>query len=314
MNNKKVISIINQQRILIAIIATVTFLAFYSDSFFTYTNFINILMQISIDGIIAIGMTILMLQGEIDLSVGYNMALVGTVIILLQQYSLTLAIIFGVLTGITVGAINGLIVTRFKVASLPVTLGMMIALQGIVLLLTNTQTIKGDVKEFLVLGNGTFYTIPYAVIIFIIILIIFIVIVRRTFFGRNIYAIGGNPIASKFFGININKIKLISFMITGLLVSISGVIMTSRLNIASATIGRYTPLFVITAVLLGGTSLWGGVGGIVNTFQGILILGIIANGMRMVQIPVTWHLIVKGLLLILIASIDGFYVKRAKFS
>lgn len=315
MNKRKVLNIINNQRILIALVFLILLLSLLSDTFFSYENLINILMQISIEGIVAIGITVLMLMGEIDLSVGFNMALVGTVIILLENSGagLLIAIVCGIVTGTFVGLVNGLIVTRLKLPSLPVTLGMMIALQGVVLWLTNTETVKGLDERFIILGNGSFYTIPFAVIIFIVILLIFFVIIGRTVYGRNIYAIGGNQTASRFFGINVEKTKLISFIIMGFLVGIAGLILTSRLNIASAVLGRDTPIFVITAVLLGGTSLWGGEGGIVNTFKGILLLGVIANGLRMAQIPVTWHILIKGLLLIFIVSIDGLYVRRAKF-
>ncbi len=210
MTKRKFLNIMNKQRILIVIIILVIYLGLSSENFVSYSNTVNILMQISINGIIAIGMTILLLQGEIDLSVGYNMGLVGTVIILLQGYGLGLAIVCGMLTGILVGVINGLIVTKLKLESLPVTLGMMIALNGLVLWLTKTKTIRGTVDSFLFLSNETFYSVPYVVMIFIIILLIFILIIRRTPFGRNIYAIGGNKIASRFFGINVDRTRFTS--------------------------------------------------------------------------------------------------------
>ena len=313
MNKRKILNIINKQRILIAIVLVAILLSFGSDVFLSFENIKNIFMQISILGIVAIGMTLLMLQGEIDLSVSYNISLVGTVIILLQKYNLVLAVVCGVIVGTLIGFINGLLVTRFKVSSIPITLGMMIALRGAVLWLTNSQTLKGVTDSFLFLGNSSFYSIPYPVIIFIIIFFIFLLIVGRTVYGRNLYAIGGNPIASEFFGINIIKTKIASFVICGFLTSIAGVIITSRLNTASSQIGRDVSLFVITAVLLGGTSIWGGEGGIFNTFKGILLLGIIANGLRMVQVPVEWHNVIKGMLLIIIVSIDSYNIKRSKF-
>lgn len=313
MNKKKTLDIINKQRIIIIAAILFVILSAASKSFFSYENIMNILMQMSIEGIVAIGMTLLMLQSEIDLSVGYNIALVGTIIMLLQKYNLPLAIVCGIIVGTLIGVINGLIVTRFNISSIPITLGMMIALNGVVLWLTNSQTIRGEIEKFLVLGNGIFYTIPYPVIIFIVLLITFFIIVGKTFYGRNLYAVGGNPVASKFFGINVKRIKLISFVISAFLTSIAGIILASRLNIASAIIGKNIPISVITAVLLGGTSIWGGEGGITKTFQGLLLLGIIANGLRMVQAPVTWSDTIKGLLLILVVSLDSYYVKTAKF-
>ncbi len=304
---------LNKQRIFIGIVLIVFFLSLASSSFLTYANVMNILFQVSMDGIVATGMTVLMLLGDIDLSAGATMAVVGTIIILLQPFGIAVSVAAGVLAGILIGVINGLLVTRLKINSLPATLGMMISLNGLVLLLTNSQTIRGGREEFLVLGNGDFLSIPYPVIIYAVLLVLFIGIMRRSVWGRNIYAAGGNPIASRFFGINVTRLKFSAFVTASFLFSISGVIITSRLNIASGIIGRDTPLLVITAALLGGTNLLGGEGGVYNTFQGILLLGIIANGMIMIQVPPTWQIVVKGLLLIIIVSIDGAYMKNAKY-
>jgi ribose transport system permease protein len=259
-------------------------------------------------------MTLLMLSGNIDLSVGSNMALVGTVIILFQKYGITVSIIAGLIIGTLIGLINGILVTKLKIEALPATLGMMTALRGVVLLLTKTQTIKGENQSFMLLGNSSFYTIPYAVIIFVFLLIVSIILMSKSYFGRNIYAIGGNPIASRFFGINVEKLTLISFTITGFLVGVAGVIITSRLNVASGIIGVDTALIAITAVLLGGTSLMGGEGGPFKSFQGILLLGIIANAMRMLNISPSYQILINGLILIVIVSIDGNNIKNKKFS
>ncbi len=305
--------ILNRQRIFIGIVILFLVLTFTTRSFFNYKNLINILYQISVDGVLATGMTILMLMGEIDLSIGMNMALVGTVIVMLQPLGILLSIAGGVLTGVLVGFLNGFLVTRLRLNSLPATLGMMIGLQGLVLLLTNSQTVKGSNARFIDWGNSELLTIPYAVFFYAAILLLFILIMGRSYFGRNVYAIGGNATASLFFGINVDRIRMTAFLVMGLLVGVASVLTTARLNIASAIIGRDTPLFAITAVLLGGTNLLGGVGGVFNTFQGILLLGIIANGMIMIQVPPAWQIVVKGALLILIVSVDGYYLKHARY-
>lgn len=305
--------VLNKQRIFIGIVILFIVLTATTESFFTYKNLINILYQISVDGTLATGMTILMLMGEIDLSIGISMALAGTVIIMLQPLGIFLSIAGGLLTGVFIGFLNGLLVTRLRLNSLPATLGMMIGLQGIVLLLTNSQTVKGGNARFMDWGNSEFLTIPYAVYIYALILAGFIIVMGRSYFGRNVYAVGGNATASRFFGIDVDRIRMTAFLVMGLLVGVASVLTTARLNIASAIIGRDTSLFAITAVLLGGTNLLGGVGGVFNTFQGILLLGIIANGMIMIQVPPAWQIVVKGALLIFIVSIDGYYVKHARY-
>jgi ribose/xylose/arabinose/galactoside ABC-type transport system permease subunit len=189
----------------------------------------------------------------------------------------------------------------------------MVALKGVVILLTKAETLKGNISEFTILGNGTFYTIPYAVIFYISFLLIFGIILAKSIYGRNIYAIGGNPVASRYFGINVERVKFISFLITGLLVGISGIITASRLNIASVNIGSDAPIFVITAVILGGISIMGGEGNVFKSFQGILLLGIIANAMRMIQIHPSYQILTKGILLILIIGINGYYVKISRY-
>jgi ribose transport system permease protein len=312
-NKRKVINFLNNQRIFLAIVIIVIYLGYSNDIFLKYANIINILFQVSINGIIAIGMAFLLISREFDLSVGSNMALVGTCIILLQNFGLAISICGGLLAGMVVGVINGLLVTKLKIPSLPATLGTMVALKGVVILLTKAETLKGNISEFTILGNGTFYTIPYAVIFYISFLLIFGIILAKSIYGRNIYAIGGNPVASRYFGINVERVKFISFLITGLLVGISGIITASRLNIASVNIGSDAPIFVITAVILGGISIMGGEGNVFKSFQGILLLGIIANAMRMIQIHPSYQILTKGILLILIIGINGYYVKISRY-
>lgn len=203
----KILELVINQKIIIILFFFLITIPFFTDYFFTYNNLINLLTQISVNGIIAIGMTYLLITREFDLSVGSNMALVGvvTIIFLNAGYGVAVGIVAGILTGTLVGAFNGFLITRLKVNSLATTLGGMIAFRGLVAYLTNSETVKGTNQDFLNLGSLRIVNIPYNVIIYIILLLIFGIILSRSIFGRNIYAIGGNEQASNLFGINSSK-------------------------------------------------------------------------------------------------------------
>jgi len=270
-------------------------------------------MFISIEGIIVIGMAYLIILKELDLSIGSTMALSGVLAVVFQKYGVLPGILAGVLLGLVVGLINGILVTKLKLSSIAVTLGMMVMLNGFVFALTNSVTIKGTNKNFTLIANTTVFRIPIPVIIFIVFVIIFEILLKRTFYGRNIYAIGGNAIASKFFGIKVDFIKIAAFMITGFLSSVAGVLLASKLNIASGRIGLNTALLVITAVLLGGVSLAGGEGSVFKAFQGILLIGILSNAMVILQINLFIQDIIRGLILVVIIIIDSINIRRTKF-
>lgn len=313
MRNNRLINFLNDQRIFIVIIFIVIILTIRNTYFVSFTNIINILMFISIEGIIVIGMAYLIILKELDLSIGSTMALSGVLAITFQKYGVLPGILAGVLLGLVVGFINGILVTKLKLSSIAVTLGMMVMLNGFVFALTNSVTIKGTNKNFTLIANTTVFRIPIPVIIFIVFVIIFEILLKRTFYGRNIYAVGGNAIASKFFGIKVDFIKISAFMITGFLSSVAGVLLASKLNIASGRIGLNTALLVITAVLLGGVSLAGGEGSVFKAFQGILLIGILSNAMVILQINLFIQDIIRGLILVVIIIIDSINIRRTKF-
>jgi ribose transport system permease protein len=288
-------------------------LSFASDTFLTGRNLINILFQISVNGIMAIGMTYLFIAKELDLSIGSNMALATTFAIIFIKYGIAAGIAAGLIIGMIVGIVNGIIVTKLKINSIAASLGMMIMLRGWVFFLTESKTIKGTNEVFPVLANGTLFFVPYPVYLFILLLVIFGIILARSVFGRNLYAIGGNQTASEYFGIDVNKNKFFTFLLTGSLAGVSGVVLASRINIASARLGLNTPLDVITAVLLGGTSLLGGEGSIFKTFQGVLLLGVISNALVLLKIEPYYHAVIKGLLLILVLAIDASFVRIREY-
>lgn len=304
---------LNEQKILLVIIVIGIILVSNTTYFVSFTNIINIFNFISIEGIIVIGMAYLIILRELDLSIGSTMALSGVLAIYLQEYGIVVGIISGLCLGIAVGFLNGFLVTKLKLSSIAATLGTMVMLNGFVFALTQSKTIKGTNPAFPAIANTTVFNIPVPIIVFILLVIIFEVILKRTYFGRNVYAVGGNIIASRFFGIKVDMVRIAAFVLTGFLAGLAGVLLASKLNIASGRIGLNTAILVITAVLLGGVSLSGGEGSIFKAFQGILLIGILNNAMVILQINSFIQDMIRGFILILILIFNAVHINREKF-
>lgn len=313
MKTRQLRNILNEQKILLVIIAIGIYLSFRSRYFLTFQNITNIFLAISFEGMIAIGMALLIIIGEIDLSVGSIMAFGSVLAIIFQPYGMLLGMLAGVAGGIVFGLINGILVTKLRLPSIAVTLGIMILLKGIVFALTKEHTITGTNESFILLSQTKLFNIPLPVFVFIFLLIVFELILQKSFLGRSIFAVGGNATASKFFGIKVDRARIICFVITGFLAGLSGVMLAGKLNIASGNIGQYSNVFVITAVLLGGISMEGGEGSIFKAFQGILLLGIINNAMVIVKISPFVQEIIRGALLIFIIVIDSINIQKKKY-
>lgn len=310
---KKVFDFINNQKIFLILIALFVFLSLSNRLFLTYENIMNILFQVVLTGIIAIGMTYTIISGDFDLSVGSNMALAATTLVLLERFGPFVAILGAIAVSTFAGFINGIFITVLKINAFVTTLAMMIFLKGWVLFFTKSETIQGQSEAYFKFGYGTLFKVPYSVILFIALYVIFGLVLSKTIIGRNIYAIGNNSKAAHFFGISIIKTKTFAFVLLGFLCGVSGLILVSRLNTASATYGNDTALDAITAVILGGTSLSGGEGNAFKTFQGILLLGVLSNAMIVLNITPYLQQVIKGLILIMVVSIDSYYAKVNKF-
>ncbi|MFB3926274.1 MAG: ABC transporter permease [Syntrophales bacterium] len=314
MANKKILGILNDQKVFILIIAFGLFMSLKSPFFFQYYNIVNIFSAMAIDGVIVIGMAYLIILGEIDLSVGSVMAFSGVLAIRLQQYGIVVGVLAGILAGLTIGLINGLLVTRLKLASMPVTLGMMVMVNGIVYALTKSETVKGTNPEFVKLSEPIFAGIPGYVLVFIFFLIVFQLILRRTVLGRNIYAVGGNIAASRFFGIKVNRVRTFGFMLTGFMAGVAGILIAAKLNVASGRIGINTPVSAIIAVLLGGVSLAGGEGSVWMAFYGIFLVALLNNSLVLLQISPFVQDMIRGFILIAILIIDAVKMEKAKYA
>lgn len=305
--------ILLEQKILLIIIAIGFYLSTQSRYFLTFNNISNIFLAISYEGMIAIGMALLIIIKEIDLSVGSTYAFGSALAILFQPYGIAVGIVAGIVGGGLVGLLNGVLVTKFRIPSIAATLGTMVFLKGVVYALTDEHTIKGENPGFIALSEMRVLGIPATVIFYIILIILFELLLQKTFLGRNIFAVGGNATASRFFGIKVDRIRVFCFVVTGLLSGLAGVVLASKLNIASGNIGQYSNVLVITAVLLGGISMDGGEGSIVKAFMGVLLIGVMNNAMVILRISSFVQEIIRGGLLILIIVINAINIEKNKY-
>jgi ribose/xylose/arabinose/galactoside ABC-type transport system permease subunit len=274
-------------------------LTFMSDRFLTVSNLTNVLRQSTINGIIAIGMTLVILTAGIDLSVGSVLALssVVTADMLQQGMSVPLAILIGLGVGLLLGLINGLVITRGKVPPFVTTLGMMTIARGLALTYTEGKPITGLPDSFRFIGTGTIGPIPTPIVIAATAYIIFYILLNRTTFGQAIYAIGNNPVAARFAGLSVNRTVTIVYMITGGLSALAGLILIARLGSAQPTAGLSFELDAIAAVVVGGTSFSGGQGGLGGTLIGVLIIAVLDNGLNLMNVSSFYQPVVSGIVI-----------------
>ena len=292
----------------IGLILLIIVVSILNPSFLDLSNLLNLLRQISINGLIAFGMTFIILTGGIDLSVGSILALSSAFIALMITSGVDpiIALIIGVLIGFVLGAVKGVLVSKGNMAPFIATLATMTIFRGLTLVITdgNPITNLGDSYLFQLFGKGYFIGIPVPAVTMIIVFVILLIILQKTTFGRHTYAIGGNEVAAKISGIKVNKIKFLIYGISGLMSALAGGILTSRLNSAQPTAGTSYELDAIAAVVLGGTSLTGGKGRIVGTLIGVLIIGVLNNGLNLLGVSSFYQQVVKGVVILIAVLID----------
>jgi len=303
---EKLKNILKDRAILIVLIVLFIVMSLLKpDTFLTFRNITNILRQVTVLGIVSCGMTMVLISGNLDLSVGSTLSLCMVLPILLQQRGLFLAITVTLLVGLVIGSINGFIVGKLKANSLIVTLGMLSIIQGVAFLITKGNNVLGDPdSSYSFIGKGVVLKIPFPVYILVFIIIVSHFILSKTNFGRSIYATGGNEYAAYSSGINTNNIRMLAFIILGICCALGGIITSSTISSAQPTGGQGSEFDVLTAVILGGTSLSGGIGSILNTMIGVLLLGVIGNSMIMLGLPFSFQLAIKGLLLVIAVCYD----------
>lgn len=287
--------------IFIAFVVICIMLSVATPYFFTTQNIIIVLRQVSINGILAIGVTFVIIAGGIDLSLGSVLALTGVVAASFAHpgtYPLVVPVILGILTGVIIGAINGLTITLGKVAPFIVTLGMMTIARGLALVWSDGRPVTNLSPAFNYIGGGNLLHIPVPILLFVLVIIVSAVILNYTRIGRYIYAVGGNENAAKASGIRINGVKMFAYIMCSGLAGLAGIMLASRITTGQPNAGIAYELDAIAAVVIGGTSLLGGRGSIAGTVIGVLIIGVINNGLDLLNVTSYYQQIIKGMIIV----------------
>lgn len=292
-------------------------LALMSDSFLTVDNGLNVLRQICVNLCLSIGMTIIILAGGIDLSVGSMLAFSGAVSAGLLKNGISIpgadlfieitvsgALMIGVLVGTLLGWFNGFVITRFKLPAFVATLGMLSIARGLTMLWTGGFPITRLGDSFTIIGSGQWLGIPLPAWITAGMVGAFVLVMKRTRFGRHVYAVGGSEKAARLSGLNVRRIKLMVYMIGGAMAGVAGLLVTARLDSATPNAGLSYELDSIAAVVIGGTSLNGGRGTIMGTVLGCLIIGVLNNGLVLLEVSPFWRDVIKGMVILVAVAVD----------
>jgi len=315
MNDKKSISrIYNKFGNLLILAAIITIFSLLSPVFLTMTNWMNILRQVSMMAIVAVGFTMLLISGGLDLSIGSQIGVMGIVsgLLLTAGVNPILAVFIGVVATSVIGAFNGLIIVKFKVPPMMATIAMLTALRGLAFILCDGLPIYEIPKSIKFVGQGLLWgVIPVPVVIMLIIIALGIILLNKTYIGRYLFAVGSNSEATRLCGINVGQVKILSYTITGFLCGIAGIIMLGRVSSGQPNAADGFELDVLTAVVLGGVSVNGGRGSVSFAMIGVIIIGVLSNGMMLVGLSEYWQKLVKGAVLLIVIIIDSVRIQNS---
>ena len=304
--------------IIVAFLVLCVFLSVFpktSGSFFTRQNIFNVLRQISTNLFLACGMTMVIILGGIDLSVGSIIALSGCISAgCVARYNLPLpiALLMGLLVGLLVGMFNGAVISKTTIPAFIVTLATMNIAKGLAYVYTGGSPVRVVTKEWQFLGAGYVGIFPTPVVILVIVLIITAIIMNKTKMGRHMYAVGGNQQAAEFSGFKVEKVKFFVHAFSGLMAGLAGIVLASRMYSGQPTAGDGAEMDAIAAVVVGGTSMAGGSGKIGGTIIGGLIIGVLNNGLNLLNVNSFWQYVVKGVVILLAVFLDYFRNKGKK--
>ena len=304
---KQMIEVIKDKAIFLVLAVMIIFFSLVTKTFMTLDNLFNVSRQVSMLGIASIGMIFVILLGGIDLSTGSIITFVNIVtayMMVKMDISMWPAILLTLMMCILIGLFNGFAVATFNMPALIVTFATQTIFAGVAYMISGGMPISGLPEEFAVIGQGYVGVVPIPVLIMIVAFVLGGVILNKTYFGRYFYALGGNEEAAKLSGIRVKAIKMLVFALSGLFGGIAGIVMLSRTNSGQATAGRGYEFDVITAVVLGGVSLSGGSGRMLNVVAGVLILGVLSNGMVLMNVSSYAQMVIKGIILLLAVGFD----------
>jgi ribose transport system permease protein len=308
----KQVVVIRRSRVFLAFVGLVLLsllLSIISPHFFTITNILNVLRQVSIIAIVSVGMTYVIISGGIDLSVGSILALSSVVVAILlkQGVALTLSIFAGLLVGSFLGFLNSVLITsRIGMPPFISTLAMMGIARGLTMVITGGSPIYGLPTEFDFIGGGYLLGIPFPVVVMLIIFGIGHIHLTYTEYGVHLFASGGNPEAARLSGINVNQVLVKAYILSGVTAAIAGVILASRLTSVEPLFGTGYELDAIAAAVIGGASLFGGEGSLLGAFFGALIMGVLRNGLNLLNVSTYWQQVVIGLVIAFTVAIGTF--------
>lgn len=303
----RLINLGKRQGLVIAFIILLFIISFFAPRFMTFRNIMLVLTQVSIMGVMACGVTFMLIGGNFDLSIGSQLSFTTVLVVSLHDKIGPIpAVAVALGAGIAIGAFNGYLVGFHKLTSLIVTLGMLPVVQALTLIYSggNYNQIKNPEAPFSFIGRGQIFNIPMPFIIFAATAVVFSIILHKTVFGRRLYAVGGNRVGSWFSGVRDDWVTFFTFVITGLTAAMGGIIMGSRLMSAQNYLGKDFELLVLSAVVLGGTSLYGGSGNIFKTVIGVLILGFLANGFIHLGLPYYTQMLAQWVIIVAAVWMD----------
>lgn len=314
---KKVVNLIKGRAIYVAFVALFIIFSCLSSDFLTPTNLLNIARQIAVLGVASVGMTYVILIGGIDLSTGSIITFVNIIAAYLMVNSgmnMWLAILISLIASTGIGFLNGFLVANLNIPSLIVTFASQTIFEGLAYIISNGMPIFGFPKGFAVIGQGYLGFIPVPAIIMIVVFIIGGFLLNKTYFGRYFYALGGNEMASQMAGIRTKRVKYLIFSLSGFFAGVAGIIMLSRTNSGQPTAGKGYEFQVITAVALGGVSLAGGSGKLSNVVAGVMIMGILKNGMVLLNVSEYVQMVVEGIILLLAVGFDCIQKRKLGYT
>lgn len=308
---------------IIALLLLVAYLSMASPYFRTTSNFMNILAQTAVTAILAVGQTLVIISAGIDLSVAAMMALAGSMGAVAMAYwgwNVWIGLLVGLAVGTLLGLFNGVVITKGRIPDFIATLGMMTTARGIGLLITDGLPVPSHVtavqlkaylpRELIWLGEGGIFGVPVPAIVALAMVILGWFILQHTRLGRSALAVGGNREAARVSGINVDRTKIAVYAFSGLMAGVGGLVLTGRLNSANALMGDGMELQSIGAVVLGGTNLFGGEGTVVGTVIGALIMGVLGNGLNLLNVSAFWQRVIMGLVIISVVVFDQWRRRR----
>lgn len=303
----------NNAGILMGLLGMCIALSLLTPSFLTKENIFNILRQVTTNANLAFAMTLIIIICGIDLSTGSILAVSGTLtagLIALNGMPVYLAVLMGLLVGTGLGLFNGVVIARTGIPPFIVTLAMMQIARGAAFVYTGGMPVRTLDPDFNIIGSGYLGPIPVPVIYTAIVFIGMVLLLDKTQFGRHVYAVGGNRDAARFSGINIKKIEIVSYTLMGFLSAMSGIVLCARMYSGQPTVGQGFEMDAIAAAILGGTSFSGGTGTMGGTLIGVFVIGVLNNGLNLLNVSSFWQLIIKGVVILLAVYVDMLKKKK----